>query len=733
VSRVGALALASTLLAATALAAAARLPGFDPEFAWAFAVAAGLRLALGLDGRRLLPRRALTAVAATLAALVMAWLLLVSREGTAGPSPLVAFLAVGTSFQALCLLARQGGWPTFLVILLSSTSAVGAAFVRKDATALALAAAYVGLLVWTLVLRERAAEEERAARAREGTARRLRLEDPSASPRRALALCVGRLVLTGFAVGLALYLVAPRELGGGAGTRRSGGAAEGRGDAADGARGADAAAVPGGITGPDEKAKVVRWGAVGEIKRNLATFFEVEWLGGVEPSRVLYLREDTMDAVDPDGDWQSSADSGKRPRGLFPEEDGTVHRGGEERGATRDLKITFSLGGNRRLYLEPEVAWIRALRAGQPLRVPVFEHGDASMVWGVAVEPGDVVYERSVPQPLGGAALEGRASDPRVAPLASYTHIPARDVAPLRRLALQVVGAETDPWRRAVLLADWLRSSGAFTYTLRVPELDKRNRILDFLLNVRRGHCECYATALAWLLRSLDHPSRYVRGFWGGDWLKERRAWVFRGSHYHAWTEIFLEGVGWVPLNPTPADSAAADIDTVTREAGRSAAAEDADADGGSFLDYGPREREAVWRSVKDGLARLVAEPARWLFGSRGGFLGVPLLLGAAWWLRRRASARASAAEGRTLSSTPVPGPYGAALRLLARNGVRRRPSQTPSEFGGLAAAALPPEPGRALARLTSAHERQRYAGAGDDAALAREADGALEDLRKGL
>jgi transglutaminase-like putative cysteine protease len=92
----------------------------------------------------------------------------------------------------------------------------------------------------------------------------------------------------------------------------------------------------------------------------------------------------------------------------------------------------------------------------------------------------------------------------------------------------------------AGVLTQYLALSGEFTYSL---EITRRNRsidpVLDFLINVKQGHCERYAAALALMLRSVGIPARVVKGFRGCDSLGDGQ-YVVRHSHAHAWVEILV-------------------------------------------------------------------------------------------------------------------------------------------------------------------------------------------------
>jgi hypothetical protein len=76
----------------------------------------------------------------------------------------------------------------------------------------------------------------------------------------------------------------------------------------------------------------------------------------------------------------------------------------------------------------------------------------------------------------------------------------------------------------------------------------------DFLLNVKAGHCERFAAALALALRGLGVPSRVIKGYRGAEEEGEG-AYVIRADQAHAWVQVLLhsaDGGTWVMLDPTP-------------------------------------------------------------------------------------------------------------------------------------------------------------------------------------
>lgn len=72
-----------------------------------------------------------------------------------------------------------------------------------------------------------------------------------------------------------------------------------------------------------------------------------------------------------------------------------------------------------------------------------------------------------------------------------------------------------------------------------------------FLFERRRGHCEAFASAAAVLLRAGGVPARVAIGFASPQVDDDRL--VYTMDRAHAWTEVHVDGVGWVSIDATAA------------------------------------------------------------------------------------------------------------------------------------------------------------------------------------
>ncbi|MCH5253124.1 MAG: transglutaminase domain-containing protein [Lachnospiraceae bacterium] len=71
-----------------------------------------------------------------------------------------------------------------------------------------------------------------------------------------------------------------------------------------------------------------------------------------------------------------------------------------------------------------------------------------------------------------------------------------------------------------------------------------------FLLEKREGYCVHFATTFVLLARAEGFPVRYVQGFCVPI-VRGNETSVY-SDMAHAWPEVYIEGKGWIPFEPTP-------------------------------------------------------------------------------------------------------------------------------------------------------------------------------------
>lgn len=122
---------------------------------------------------------------------------------------------------------------------------------------------------------------------------------------------------------------------------------------------------------------------------------------------------------------------------------------------------------------------------------------------------------------------------------------------PQARVLAQQLFAQSgsDPVRYIQAIERWINQTN-FRYTLSPPRLNT-NRIDEFLFDTKAGFCEHYSSSFTFMLRAAGIPARVVAGYQGGEPSRNGNVWEVRQMDAHAWTEVWLEGQGWVRVDPT--------------------------------------------------------------------------------------------------------------------------------------------------------------------------------------
>ena len=148
-----------------------------------------------------------------------------------------------------------------------------------------------------------------------------------------------------------------------------------------------------------------------------------------------------------------------------------------------------------------------------------------------------------------------------------YLELPADFPQSVSATAVTVTAGQPTMYDKMMALQDWFRSE--FQYSLDVPQ-GHSNSAIEAFLRQRIGYCEQFAGTFAAMARSLGIPARVAVGYTPGLRQGDGSRQVL-GKNAHAWPEIWFDGLGWVPFEPTPGrgEPGAEDYTGVARGPGR--------------------------------------------------------------------------------------------------------------------------------------------------------------------
>jgi transglutaminase-like putative cysteine protease len=133
-----------------------------------------------------------------------------------------------------------------------------------------------------------------------------------------------------------------------------------------------------------------------------------------------------------------------------------------------------------------------------------------------------------------------------------YMKLPDNLPQRVKDLSLSLTSSKENNYDKAKAIEQYLASS--YPYNLDVRSTPRNRDFVDyFLFDLKEGYCSYYASAMTILARCAGLPARYVEGYMlPPDPLKDdRTAYIISNMQAHAWVEIYFEGYGWLPFEPT--------------------------------------------------------------------------------------------------------------------------------------------------------------------------------------
>ncbi|MEP5567007.1 MAG: DUF3488 and transglutaminase-like domain-containing protein [Halioglobus sp.] len=439
-------------------------------------------------------------------------------------------------------------------------------------------------------------------------------------------------------------------------------------------------------------------GDVSRLSRSGEVAFRVEFSGDIPPQSELYWRGLVMSRLQ-QGTWSAL---------NFYEAPASERRQNEPERVGDPLRYS--------IILEPtQQRWLYALRYARSTDSGIMTSSDFRLFKPIVIEDDYLYQVRSWPE----AQLEISLSEWR---RKTELSLPGTDNPRARALAEQFAAEAQSPADIVDRVLEHFNSQ-PFVYTLQPPLLPERDAMDAFLFDTRRGFCEHYASSFVIMMRAAGVPARVVAGYQGGEVNPVNRTVIVHQFDAHAWAEVWLEGEGWVRVDPTAA------VAPERIELGL----EEALAEEGSFLADSPlsplRYRNIdIINSLR---LRYDAITYRWqawvvgfdqdkqfsllqdFFGEFTARKFAAVLLGS-WALVLFPVGLGLLLRRKTHELSKLDKHYLAFCQKLGKMGIERESGETPQEFATRAQKALPRLAG-SIADITSRYSSLAYAPVGSD------------------
>lgn len=131
-----------------------------------------------------------------------------------------------------------------------------------------------------------------------------------------------------------------------------------------------------------------------------------------------------------------------------------------------------------------------------------------------------------------------------------YTALPEHMQSEIYAIAEQATRGCITDWQKAVALRDYLRANYSYSLNVQIPPQDV-DFVTWFLLGSENsGYCTYFASAMTVLCRMAGLPARYIEGYVANP--NAAGVAEVHGTNAHAWTEVYINGLGWVTFDATP-------------------------------------------------------------------------------------------------------------------------------------------------------------------------------------
>ncbi len=202
----------------------------------------------------------------------------------------------------------------------------------------------------------------------------------------------------------------------------------------------------------------------------------------------------------------------------------------------------FSPCRTRSLQLEGERMVLYYNMASEWFITRNLQPGDAYTVTYLPYVPGTKATGETV------AACQG-LSDPHYQEIAEkYLTVPRHIQQDIYDIAARATAGCSTPYEKALGIQNYLRNNYRYTLNVKTPP-DGVDFVAWFLIGEKQGYCTYFATAMTMLCRIAGLPARYVTGYLA---VPEDGLAVVTGKDAHAWTEVYLNGFGWLDFDATP-------------------------------------------------------------------------------------------------------------------------------------------------------------------------------------
>lgn len=153
--------------------------------------------------------------------------------------------------------------------------------------------------------------------------------------------------------------------------------------------------------------------------------------------------------------------------------------------------------------------------------------------------------------------------------LTDYLQLPTTLPPRVKKLTEEITANANNPYDKVKAIEKYLQTTFPYTNEPNEHQSGSEDFVDRFLFETMEGYCDYFSTAMAVMSRTIGMPTRWVKGFTSGTNARDSSfpeeimrgdmepdpkgagVYTVHNSNAHSWVEVYFEGWGWLPFEPT--------------------------------------------------------------------------------------------------------------------------------------------------------------------------------------
>ena len=125
----------------------------------------------------------------------------------------------------------------------------------------------------------------------------------------------------------------------------------------------------------------------------------------------------------------------------------------------------------------------------------------------------------------------------------------------LKQLGEEITSSYITDFDKALAVERYFKTEYTYAKNFTTVEGGVVDRVRYMINSSKTGYCTFFASAMTLMMRELGVPARYVIGYHSmavSDTGESKYIREISDRNYHAWVEVYFDGIGWLTFDPTP-------------------------------------------------------------------------------------------------------------------------------------------------------------------------------------